>query len=71
MVKNPPAQQKRWVRSLDREDLLKKEMQPTPVFLSGKSHGQRSLADHCPRGHGVGHDLETNDKTTTALFSWP
>ena len=25
--------------------------QPTPVFLSGKSHGQRSLAGCSPQGH--------------------
>ena len=27
-----------------REDPLEKEMATTPVFLPGKSHGQRSLA---------------------------
>ena len=27
-----------------------KERQPTPVFLPGKSHGQRSLADYSPQG---------------------
>ena len=25
-------------------------MQPTPVFLPGESHGQRSLAGYSPRG---------------------
>ena len=25
--------------------------QPTPVFLPGESHGQRSLAGYSPRGH--------------------
>ena len=24
---------------------------PTPVFLPGESHGQRSLADYGPKGH--------------------
>ena len=28
----------------------RKSWQPTPVFLSGKSHGQRSLAGYSPRG---------------------
>ena len=28
------------------EDLLEKEMQPSPVFLLGKFHGQRSLGLH-------------------------
>ena len=32
------------------EDPLKREWQPTPGFLPGKSHGQRSLADYSPRG---------------------
>ena len=32
------------------EDPLKKEMQPTPVFLPEKSHGQRSLAGYSPEG---------------------
>ena len=26
-------------------------MQPSPVFLPGKPHGQRSLAGYSPRGH--------------------
>ena len=43
-VKNPLAIWEIQVRSLGREDPLKKGMQPTPVFLPGKSHGQRSLA---------------------------
>ena len=30
------------VQSLGWEDLLEKEMQPTPVFLPGESQGQRS-----------------------------
>ena len=25
--------------------------QPTPVFLPGESHGQRSMAGYSPRGH--------------------
>ena len=29
----------------------RKEWQPTPVFLLGKSHGQRSLAGYSPWGH--------------------
>ena len=31
--------------------------QPTPGFLPGKSHGQRSLAGYSPWGHRVWHDL--------------
>ena len=42
-VKNLPAVQEMQVQSLDQEDRLEKRL-PTPVFLPGKSHGQRSLA---------------------------
>ena len=31
--------------------LQRRKWQPTPVFLPGKSHGQRSLADYSPWGH--------------------
>ena len=37
MVKNLPAVQETWVRSLGLEDPLKEEMEPTPVFLPGES----------------------------------
>ena len=49
-IKHMPAMQETWVRSLGWEDPLEKEMQPTPVFLPGESHGQRSLAGYSPRG---------------------
>ena len=45
-VKNLPAIQETWVQSLGWEDPLEEEMQPTPVFLPEKSHGQRSLAGY-------------------------
>ena len=56
MAKNPPAMQKTQVQSLSQEDPLDKEIAthssilawPTPVFLPGKSHGQRSLAVYSP-----------------------
>ena len=38
------------VRSLGWEDLLENAWQPTPVFLPGESHGQRSLAGYGPQG---------------------
>ena len=39
------------VWSLGWEDPLQKEWQPTPVFLSRKSHRQRSLVSYSPWGH--------------------
>ena len=38
------------VRSLDQEDPLEEETQPTPVVLSGESHGQGSLVGYSPWG---------------------
>ena len=43
LVKNLPAMQETWVQLLGWEDPLEKKWQPIPVFLLGKSHGQRSL----------------------------
>ena len=43
-VKRLPAKQEIQVPAPGQEDPLKKEMQPTPVFLPVKSHGLRSLA---------------------------
>ena len=54
MVKNLPAMQKTqetWVRSLVEKIPWSRKWQPTPVFLPGKSHGQRSLEGYSPRGH--------------------
>ena len=50
MVKNLPAVQETWVGSLGWEDPLEKGMPPTPVFLPGKSHGQRSLVGYIVHG---------------------
>ena len=41
------------VQSLGWEDPLEEGMQLTPVFLPGKSHGQRSLVGYSPRNHKV------------------
>ena len=54
MVKNPPAYAgdgKRtgfhpWVGKIP----WRRAWQPTPVFLTGESHGQRSLAGYSPQG---------------------
>ena len=50
MVKNLPAMRETWVQSLSWEDPLEEGMQPTSVFLSEESHGQRSLVGHSPWG---------------------
>ena len=43
LVKNLTAMLETQVLFLGWEDPLEKERQPTPVFLSGEFHGQRSL----------------------------
>ena len=54
MVKNPPAKQETWV------DPWIRNWQPTPVFLPGKSHGQRTLEGYSPWGRiRVRYDLVT------------
>ena len=41
----------------------RKKRQPTPVFLPGKSHGQRNLVGYSPWGcKRVGHDLATQQQ---------
>ena len=42
---------KRLESALDQEDPLEREWLPTPVFLPGESHGQRSLVGYGPWGH--------------------
>ena len=43
--------------------------QPTPVFLLGKSHGQRSLVGYSPWGCRVRHDLVTKQQYYMKLLS--
>ena len=57
MVKNLPAIQETWIRSLSQEDPLEKGMQPIPVFLRVDFHGQRGLAGYSP------WDQKESDKT--------
>ena len=59
MVKNPLANagDTRDVGSFSWGEKMpwSRKRQPTPVFLPGKFHGQRSLVDYSPWGHTVGH----------------
>ena len=48
MVKNLPANAKDSGLIPGREDAWRRKWPPTPVFLPGKSHGQRSPAGHSP-----------------------
>ena len=55
MVKNLPIMQETQVQSLGQE------WPPTPVFMPGEFHGQRSLVGHSARGlkESAGHNLVT------------
>ena len=50
VIKNLPANAGDLGSILVREDPLKRQWQPTPVFLPGKSRGQRSLVGYSPWG---------------------
>ena len=41
---------------------LRRKWQPTPVFLSGESHGQRNLVGYSPWDRRVGHDLAAEEQ---------
>ena len=49
-----------WGQSLGWEDPLEEAWQPTPVFLPGESHEQRSLAGYSPWCH---KESETTEET--------
>ena len=53
-----------WVRKLPR----RKAWQPTPVFLPGESHGQRSPAGHSPRGS---EESDTTERLTLPHLLYP
>ena len=50
-MKSPPAVQETQVRSLGWEDSWGRKWLPTPVFLPGEFHRQRSLEGYSPWGH--------------------
>jgi len=58
VVNNQPAMSERQIQPLGWKDTLEEEMAPTPVFLTGKSHRQRTLAGYRPWDRRrVGHGL--------------
>ena len=59
VVKNPPASAGD-ASSIPGSGRSPGKGSSTPIFLSGKSHGQRSLEGYSPWGHRIGQDLGTN-----------
>ena len=51
MIKNSPTMQEMWVRSLGGNIPWIRDCLPTPLFLPGEFHGQRSLAGYSSWGH--------------------
>ena len=64
---HPPMQemQEIWIGPCVRKILWRRECQPTPVFLPGESHGQRSLVGYSPGGH------TKSDTTEQLTLSFP
>ena len=52
-----------WVRKIH----CRRKRQPTPVFLPGKSHGQRSMVGYSPWDCRVEHDVATEHTHTHTL----
>ena len=73
MVKNPPANAgdgsgDPWVRKIT----WGRKWQLTPVFLLGKSHGQKTLVGYSPWGcKRVGHDFSTKQQLRSESLSKP
>ena len=57
-----------WVRKIPR----RRKWQPTPLFLLGEFHGQRSLAGYSPWGHNESDMTEQlNNNNQRRIFSTP
>ena len=71
VVKSLPANQETrsnpWVRKIP----WRRKWQPTPVFLPGKFHRQRSLVGYGPWGHRVSTTKLLNTHRTHKLLSLP
>ena len=48
-----------WVKKIP----WRRAWQPTPVFLPGESHGERSLAGYSPWGHKESDTIEATQHT--------
>ena len=70
-LENPPEiqeMQKTWVQSLGQEDSWRRAWQPTPVFLPGEFHAQRSLVGYSPCSH---KELDITEATEHAQSNFP
>ena len=68
MVKNLPADAGDAVSTPESGDSWRRQWQPTLVFLTGKSHGQRSLWGCSPwLCRRVGHSFATRHQQTESV----
>ena len=63
-VENLPAMQETWVQSSVGKIPWRREWQPTPTFLPGEFHGQRSLVGYSPGGH---KESDTAERLTLSI----
>ena len=66
IVKNLPAVQETQVWSLGPEDPQQRKWQPTPGFLPGEPHGQRSLVGYSPWSC---KESDTTERLSTHTFT--
>ena len=74
VIKKPPANagdagDMGLIPGLGRPPPRRRKWQPTPVFLPGKSHGQRSLVGYSPWGHKKSDVTEHMHTCTHTFFS--
>ena len=69
VVKNLPANagrcERHWFDPWFGEIPWRRVWQPTPIFLPGESHGQRSLAGYSPEGCKVSDTTEVSEHACT------
>ena len=68
-VKNPPAMQETQFDAWVRKILWRRAWQPTPVFLPGKLHEQRSLTGYSPWAHKELDTTEVTEHTPLDYFT--
>ena len=70
MAQQEPTMKEMWVQLLGQEDLWRRAWQSNPVFLPGKSHGQRSLEGYSPLGHKELYTTKVTEHTCQAYFKF-
>ena len=78
LVKNPPANvgdRQGWISCVRKIPWVEKipwrrKWQPTPVFLPGESHGQRSLVGYSPQCHKESDTTELTQYTRRSLLDF-